>query len=347
MSASIKHQEYAPSRVDSCQSKAAQDKLNLPEANCYQNNIWVDAYQSLALSPQRSINKSLRIDYVGEYPKARRNGWSKELQGVTHDGDSWFITQKDKLWKFPRGHDFNEKLSKPIPDRGILAVTIPDHLQAMGYDHMGDIDHYDGRIYVPLENKVYANGHMLLVFDAKTMKLIRSYQLSKKHMKSASWVAVDEKSGLIFTSNNVIEKGSPIIVYSEGFGENKGVLKIKGGFYPLDKSGRKMRIERVQGGVISSDERVLFLVSDAPKGGVLAFDLGTKRLIAHYGVDYKQRFPFYEELQGITIWPEEGHGSERFGGNLHMIMLDNDACDDDFYFKHFQYSAGVMVPTIR
>ena len=306
----------------------------------------VDTYRDALPPPLCPLNKSIGIDYLGEYPSARRNGWSRELQGVTHDANSWFITQKDKLWKFPKGHDFNEKLSGSIPDRGILMVSIPEHLKNMGYDHMGDIDYYDGNIYVPLEHKNHSKEHLLITFDAETMKLVGSYGLSKNHMKCASWVAVDKISGLIFMSNNVIENGSPIVVYSKEPGENEGALRIESVFYPLDENGKRITIKRVQGGVISPDRRTLFLVSDVQEGGVLAFDLRSKKLVAHHRVKYKDGFPFYEELQGITIWPEKEHASEQFGGNLHMIMLDNDACDDDFYFKHFQYSVEAMIPAL-
>jgi hypothetical protein len=308
--------------------------------------LLIDTYEDSVPPSLCPLNKSIRIEYLGEYPSARRNGWSKELQGITHDNDSWFLTQRDKLWKFPRGHDFNVKLSKPSPDKGILMATIPEHLRAKGYDHMGDIDYHDGKIYVPLEHKNHSKEHLLITFDAETMEFIGSYALSKNHMRCASWVAVDKDSGLIFMSNNEIKEGSPIVVYSKEFVENDGTLRIKSVFYPLDENGKRLTIKRVQGGVISADKRTLFLVSDVQEGGILAFDLRSKRLIAHHRVRYKDKFPFYEELQGITIWPEEGYGAEYFGGNLHMIMLDNDACDDDFYLKHFQYGAETMVPAL-
>ncbi len=290
-----------------------------------------------------SLKKSLRIDYLGNFPANRRPGWSKELQGITHDESSWFIAQRDKLWKFPKEHDLNATVTKPSPGQGILMVTIPDHLRAMGYDHMGDIDCWDGRIYIPLENKRRTKGNMLMVFDAGSMEFLESYPLSKKYVGSASWVALDRGSGQIFMSNNVIGKGSPIMIYSEVAGVDVGRLKLEGAFYPRDGDGEPMTIERVQGGVISKDGKTLFLISDMEEGGILAFDLESKRLIAHHIIDYKRRFPFYEELQGVTIWPESGHGSKLFGGNLHVIMIDNDPCDDDLYLKHFQISAGIAI----
>jgi hypothetical protein len=73
--------------------------------------------------------------YLVQHPRNRQNGWSDGLQGVAHDQNNWFFTQKKRLWKFPISHDLNKKvdLSKPKP-AGVKTMTIPESLKRGGYN---------------------------------------------------------------------------------------------------------------------------------------------------------------------------------------------------------------------
>jgi hypothetical protein len=50
----------------------------------------------------------------------------------------------------------------------------------------------------------------------------------------------------------------------------------------------------------------------------------------------------YEEPEGITIWDLDDGRAPHIRGQLHVIMLDNDAAtDDDLYFKHYSHTIHV------
>ena len=51
--------------------------------------------------------------YLGNFPDERQDDWTDECQGVTHDRDHWFITQKGAVWRVPIGKD----LTGPPPER--------------------------------------------------------------------------------------------------------------------------------------------------------------------------------------------------------------------------------------
>ena len=85
--------------------------------------------------------------YLGNLPDERQDDWTSECQGVTHDGNHWFITQKGAVWRVPIGKDLKDHLQNGVD--GVKRRTIP----LAGYDHFGDPDYYRGTLYIPLEGK--------------------------------------------------------------------------------------------------------------------------------------------------------------------------------------------------
>lgn len=93
-----------------------------------------------APAAQALVRPIYRYRYLGNYPKDRNTGWSVNMQGVTHDENHWYFTQEQKLWKFPVGHDLNQKVTRADPARGILQVNMPEEMRSLGYNHFGDFD---------------------------------------------------------------------------------------------------------------------------------------------------------------------------------------------------------------
>ena len=82
---------------------------------------------------------------LNNYPSDSQTIWSEELQGVTHNADHWFISQKSRIWKIPVGVDLND-VTDDI-SRGIFNIPIPVEL-AVNYDHFG------GATAVPREQSI-------------------------------------------------------------------------------------------------------------------------------------------------------------------------------------------------
>lgn len=95
--------------------------------------------------------------YLGQYPKDREMGWSEEVNGVCHDKSNWFFTQNGNLWKFPITHDIHKICKSPSgnirrtnkADIEFLLKTLFGVTKVTSI-HMGDIDYYNGYIFVPI-----------------------------------------------------------------------------------------------------------------------------------------------------------------------------------------------------
>lgn len=82
------------------------------------------------------------IDYIdGDYS-----------QGVATDGKYWYFTHKEKLFKTT--YDFELV--------AVNELAIPQFLLDRAYDHVGDIDYFEGKIYAPLEDEIRKNAVVCL-----------------------------------------------------------------------------------------------------------------------------------------------------------------------------------------
>ncbi|MEV4257781.1 hypothetical protein AB0J52_31865 [Spirillospora sp. NPDC049652] len=80
-------------------------------------------------------------------------------QGVTTDGSVWYFS-----WQYG--------LSKVSLTGGTLAsnpTAIPAGLALQGDNHIGGIDYYDGRLYVPIEDGSKYQHPYIAVYDAATL----------------------------------------------------------------------------------------------------------------------------------------------------------------------------------
>jgi hypothetical protein len=262
---------------------------------------------------------------TSDYPSNRSIPWGIENQGVTHDEQFWYITQRDYMWKIPVDRPLSKAIGKD--EAAIIKVGIPAHLRAMGYNHMGDIDYYQGNIYLPLEGK---NPNKILVYDAKDLSLVEELDLPKSQ-KHASWVAVHPKTGHIYSSEFTMKKKSDGII---AYVRDNGKLVEVARYFPSNSKGNQVLIKRIQGGVFDSVTNMLILACDHKNGGLKGLDMDSYKIVMHHKVNYRPQFPYYEELEGVTVW--RNPNSPKIKGDIHLMMLDNDLRDkDEIYFKHY------------
>ncbi|HJY42555.1 MAG TPA: hypothetical protein VJ303_14990, partial [Steroidobacteraceae bacterium] len=88
--------------------------------------------------------------YLGNDPSnTELPDWSNNAQGVANDGEHWFYTRVNRMFKYQTNWT-------PVdgPDSGLMqSVGFPPFLDAAGINHFGDIDHYRGYIFVPFEGE--------------------------------------------------------------------------------------------------------------------------------------------------------------------------------------------------
>jgi len=279
--------------------------------------------------------------YLGNYPKDREPGWSDECQGITHDKSFWYVTQKNRLWKFPVSFDLN----KQVP-ASIKRVGIPSFLKNKKYDHFGDLAYYNGYLFIPLEHEHYKLPPKIVVFKAHDLSFVSEANLDASRGGShAMSCAINPKNGLLYVAQFRHGHASSIrvLIYRQRI--TNGRLKLqyirKMAFFRED--GQTPLYPRsIQGLSFSRTSGLLYLVSDiGTKGGIFVFDPTNGRKLKRIKVDYDPEICFFrcwrrEELEGLTIWDLDNGRAPNIKGQVHLIMIDNVGTgDDDLYFKHF------------
>lgn len=291
------------------------------------------------------------IIYVGEHPKARKIDWGDEAQGIAHDKDHWYITQKGTLWKIPVSVNLSDaRRTSP----GVRTIDLKNIPQLSGYNHFGDLDYYEyngqgyllipqGYLLIPIEAEGRRLPSAIAVFDAATLSYISHIPIN---LKDAPWCAIDSQ-GLVYTSNT----GATVLRFKVDWEtlcrDRKLTFSTVSSIFLQDELGTQAFINTLQGGAISPSGNLLYLVAGYYKGshqswGIHAFDLLTGRRILRsqsglgpFNYEFHPGGPKYEEPQGMTIWDlDDGH-APGIAGKLHVLMLDNDPRQDDIYLKHY------------
>ncbi len=280
----------------------------------------------------------LNFEYLGNYPNGKETRWSNKCQGVTHDADHWYITQTLQIWKIPASADLD--FSEKTPESQVL--LLPEHLQRAGYNHFGDLDYWEGYLFISLENKSKSKPPAIILWDAKNFKYFSGAILPSPNKKDIPWCAIHPLEGTIFTSD--FKCKSELFEYDFSISKNKKFeLKFLRKILLKDQQEKPINIKRVQGGVFSKKNKLLYISSDGrKKGGIYIFETEGYTLVEHIKVPYDPGFPNIQEVEGITLWNLDAplingiKKPDKINGQLHLIILDNDLCNDDIYFKHFR-----------
>jgi hypothetical protein len=316
---------------------------------------WDDEATNDETNPPAVLVPSVRLDFINDYPKNRNNGWHEELNGVTHDDENWYISQKGRLWRFPVRHDLNAQIDTDrLPD-GVAYYDIDDLASEAGaeslglglYDHFGGIDYYRNRVYVPLERVGWPFSHdfppYLLEFSTD-LKLLRGGLITGQSDNYLGWCAVNPVDGLLYTSRaGYVDRDHGLRTFTRDTFEFQGEVIL------LNAAGAPISFGGIQGGVFSPNGN-LYLSSDTYTasvhpglGGIVGFDMATRRRTVFGAVEHNKDDA--EELQDLTLWDfeaEDAPSAPGCSGQFHILMLDNDGWfdDDDLYFKHYRVPAG-------
>ena len=291
-------------------------------------------------------------------------GWANNCQGVTSDGDHWYISSnadgEQAIYKLDGGR---LRLSKRVEI---------DDLRVGALDHVGDLDVYDGLLYVAIEGP---HGFLTISadLDPGTARFER-LPADSPQSGGVPWCAVNPWDGLLYSSDfdnrvpppevrTIRHHAEPRLTYEDFWERRSGEY---GAIYGYDRETfeyvRTVRLERpvlrIQGGCFSENGHLL-LASDAkprlsiagpsPKPGSLDYEvsrrgikvfnaatgayLGSADVTREYGPDLMVARAWYQELEGICIKPDHRRGSTR--SDIHLILLENQGGDDESYFKHY------------
>ena len=276
---------------------------------------------------------NLFFRHLSDYPSDRETGWSNDLQGVSHNDDHWFITQKNRLWKIPVSVDLNGDIDGDDAERGIFTCPIPPEL-ANDYNHLGDVDHYKGYLFIGLE--AGNNTARICCFDASTLKFIGSSILNEQGTH-ASWCAVNPADGLLYSS--AFDEVTNLFVNIFSVVDNIFTLSFSHMAALINEEGEPYELSGIQGGAFSFEDTLnrLYLSSNADDTrGVQIFDWPEGKRILEIFID-REVFTAGEEIEGITYWNIPRDTAPGIEGLLHVLELDNDYLTngDVKCFKHY------------
>ncbi len=357
--------------------------MNTAEAGGYRK-VRIEGYILKALdnNHRKKTVSLLNAKYLGNYPNDRQNGWSDKIQGVGHDDNNWFFTQKERLWKFPISHDLNKYVELSNLPSGVMSVKIPKELSNQGYNHFGDLVAYKGFLFIPIEAENDAvrkvggkvpivkdhisqpkngNNPLIAVFKASDLTYVGSGALPAQ--TKAGWCAINPQNGLLYTSENNLSYENKLLSYKidlQSLIENKNWLSYSGTKELLDENGNIITIKGyMQGGEFSDDGNYLFIINgkghdfDPKDGGIWVFNFrdGKKELKSStsgvFKYEFKPSWGRFQEPEGLTYWNLDNQNAPGIKGKLHAILLNSDATSrDEFWFKHYDIRL-VMIPPER
>jgi hypothetical protein len=270
-------------------------------------------------------------DYLGDYPADSAPGWTNNVQGVTTSATHWFFSaETEGLWKLPLSRD----LDADIDDGQFPHANVPPPYSGVDSPHMGDLDHFDGLLFVPFEG---THPRRIMLFRASDLKFLDTAPVAEQ--SDCPWCAVNPRNRLLYSSHFDTDH---LNVYRMTLIANStdGVvglgLEFLYNFELRNSQGARLPVSRVQGGAFSPSGH-FYLVSDVDNGGLMGFDMTTGRRMFQRT---KASLPTDVEMEGLTIFDADAAPTPHIGGQIHIVWLQDEAVvDDDIYFSHFRVAA--------
>ena len=221
-------------------------------------------------------------------------------EGLTNDGEHMYLNSKGTLWKC--SIDFGTKELQIVKKN---TDFIPKELRDQGYNHVGDIDYYNGVIYAGVEWSSTSPG-VLAAYDAQSLEMLNYTVTAQEGMP---WVAAHD--GKLY-STKWNEKDFINIYSMDDFSLLGKVKATQGQGLP----------EEIQGGAFWEDDPGhLYLASNGPY--VSRFSLGTGD-VEQVLVDKAGKFGLHKyEMEGITFLDlqETGLGTMHIYGNFETLSM--------------------------
>ena len=261
----------------------------------------------------RAIMRAMQPSDIASWTEAMVSNvsrdWTDETQGIATDGSSWFISTKERVYKF----DWSFKQ--------MARTSIPERLS--GYNHFSAMSFFEGKLYVPLEYGVGTDDEhdknvMIRVYDSNLNYL---YEKTLNELGGQGpWCAVNPWNGYLYISKI---SSNELLCY-----DSRKNLSYAGKFKLQEK------VTSIQGGCFSKNGR-LYLTSNSSRD-IRCYCVLNGHFMGRMGVSYERDGVSQEEMEGLTIvslkWPDQGKSAQ-----IHVIILDNELLSsDEIFIRHFR-----------
>jgi hypothetical protein len=143
--------------------------------------------------------------WLGEYPHDRETSYSDHIQGVAHDDQNWFLSQKGVIRKIPVDQDLANPQESAHLEIWTIQPLLPDGTH---YVHFGDIDYHrdsqgHGYVVVPIEPDAASQTRppVIAFLSAEDLHFVGYFRLEYAEHHNCAWVAVDPQTERIYTSD--------------------------------------------------------------------------------------------------------------------------------------------------
>jgi hypothetical protein len=278
---------------------------------------------------------------AGDYPSGRAFAASNGMQGVTHDGTSWYFTAAartwrgvhSRIWKVPLTADLNQ-----------APPEIRENPFAGAYNHLGELVHVNGKLYVALERGGSSGRDgAFAVFNTALEPYgfgripDGSPQLTVGGGGFAPWIAYNPKDGLFYSSrfdSAQLHRYAIAVDGHVGDADPRVRITYKGSVLLRDGDGNPTGLSRMQSGKFSSAGR-LYIAGDVPGGGIYVVDPDDGRIQSFIAVTIDRGWKS-EELEGMDLADLGAARAPGITSQIHVIVLENNLLRADAWsFRHF------------
>lgn len=253
--------------------------------------------ENAATSSAWSLDGFTDMNYVDDLAGLRFT------QGLVWNGDAneWIATWQHGMARLTENLEFLQTTGSLNPVTEEISTGIPRELYDMGLDHIGDIDYYNGHIYVALDSAAggYQNGYVA-VFNASDLSYtgqLHALYGAPTNLRNdvATFVAVDGENGVGYGKE--WRNGNTINIYNLSDWSFVGTLE-------MDQS-----LKNVQGAKVHDGK--LYMAADNNTRSVYSVDLATGHVEELFQLPVPEDADY--EVEGIEI-------VQRADGSLHIVV---------------------------
>lgn len=264
-----------------------------------------------------------------------------DAQGLAYAyGDIWLLSSAERIFRYSiQGSDLyrpSVRRLKPTRELSDLVAELP--VQEGSYDHIGDIDFFNGLVFAPLRRSNERPPHLLLALSGN-LEIVGYSALPLD--TGESWCAVNPWNGLLYMPNCNDDRSLNLYDISEFYTtlhnrtEWGKCVKIDflGNYWFYKIGDTVASVPAIQGIAFSQNGRlyVTRYIEQTVKywwNYINIYDTMTGKELArpHEDINFTD---FRDEIEGISIHPS---------GIIYVAVAINQARTDRFQIYAFKYS---------
>jgi hypothetical protein len=229
----------------------------------------------------------------------------------------------------------------------------------MGYNHFGDLDQHLGFLFVPLESEDKRSKPRIAVFSSLDLRFLSSVEIWDNPDRTAPWLAIHPGAHTLWVSTFDLSESNHLREYEIDWYRlgitGQLLLTPRRSITLKNRVGVSMDLKSIQGGVFNPEGTLLYLSTgscDKP-GYVYVFAIEDATNTALLQARSENAYGFFnfenhpdrtfgrcsqDEAEGLDWLDVRGlHVPGIPDGQLHLIMIDNDAGTDNVFLKHYSY----------